>query len=342
MVTVPPPEGYEELAAKLASLADNLVTFQRSGASDEASQTINKLLNLIPPALASEDPSISELVVYILPLLPEDTARAIFDSLLKSGDDQKRLGALRVATCALEPEVAVDVIGKVHIDNFVDERYKELRTMAERRQKTLVGQPYFAFVSSPATKLKSITTVIHGTFAANQDWWQPGSSFMNGVASRVKDLYTDPDYFRWSGGNPDADRRRAAQDLLDWVGQHLEPTGTLRLICHSHGGNVAMIASKLGLNIVNLILLGTPIRTDYTPDMRNIEKVYNIYAPWDFIQSAGTLPLRRGEGRTLADTDVTLNIAERTGTGGRLKSHSALHDWNVWTHPDNQFDKYLS
>jgi hypothetical protein len=189
------------------------------------------------------------------------------------------------------------------------------------------------------------------------NWWQPSESFPSEINDETGGLYTGNDPFRWSGVNGDPERRLAAQELVDWVGQHIAPDGFLRLICHSHGGNVAMLATCLGLRIDHLVLLGTPIRLDYLPDMRNIGYVHNIYCPWDDVQDIGcigpfrpfrgaplrpTMPimrLHRGDGRTLTDTDRILNCAAISGVGGAFPSHSDLHDWNVWR--QNGFDAFL-
>lgn len=192
---------------------------------------------------------------------------------------------------------------------------------------------------------QSLTTIIHGTNARHQLWWQPGQPFTTEVAKVVNDFYPASDFFSWSGGNSDADRRRAATQLIAWRNAHLAAEGKLWLICHSHGGNVAILATQMGLKIDRLILLATPIRTDYAPRIRNVNVLVNLYVPWDSVQTAGAVGRMRGEGRTLADGTVMINRAARGPvTGGVLgltRSHSDIHDWSVWVHQENQFDKFL-
>jgi hypothetical protein len=65
----------------------------------------------------------------------------------------------------------------------------------------------------------------------------------------------------------------------------------LNILAHSHGGNVALAASHLGLArpIDNLITLNKPtlLREAYLPG-KNIENFYNISAARDWIQWAAS------------------------------------------------------
>lgn len=192
-----------------------------------------------------------------------------------------------------------------------------------------------------ATNLLSITTLLHGTWArrstSQTEWWEPQGQFAQAINGRVGDLYTHSDYFFWSGSNSDSARRQAAQDFVDWVNQRRASQGYLRVICHSHGGNVALLSANAGLSINKLILLGTPIRTDYIPRMNRIGYIVNIFSPTDHIQTAGSVGRRRGEGRSLADTNQIANHC----TIDPNTRHSDLHDWSVWQQQGNNFDALL-
>jgi hypothetical protein len=195
--------------------------------------------------------------------------------------------------------------------------------------------------ATPAANYSSITTIVHGTWARRSaiqtKWWEPQGQFAQAVDGVVGDLYKHNDYFFWSGANSDSARRQAARDFVQWVNQRLTSGGSLRVICHSHGGNVALLAATEGLHINKLILLGTPIRTDYLPRLDRVDRLVNIFSPTDHVQTAGALGRRRGEGRTLADTSQISNhctIDPNTG-------HSDLHDWSVWQQPGNNFGALL-
>lgn len=134
--------------------------------------------------------------------------------------------------------------------------------------------------------------------------------------------------FCWSGGNSHTDRMKAALYLSAWVGvvRPKRDQRTLTVIAHSHGGNVALAASaRHELKINDLILLGTPIRTEYPVNLKNINKISNVYSNGDNIQWLGAVGNSRGEGRTLSDTREIENFLMEESPG-----HSQLHDEKVW------------
>ncbi|MCS7064016.1 MAG: alpha/beta hydrolase, partial [Methylacidiphilales bacterium] len=77
--------------------------------------------------------------------------------------------------------------------------------------------------------------------------------------------------FRWGGdniwnSNNKDERVKAAQELVKWVNEWRaknDPTGNepINVVAHSHGGNVATMATQYGLKINTLITLGTPHET---------------------------------------------------------------------------------
>jgi pimeloyl-ACP methyl ester carboxylesterase len=74
--------------------------------------------------------------------------------------------------------------------------------------------------------------------------------------------------FRWSGENTDEARQQAAQELAEFINNYQFAEGeTLNIVAHSHGGNVAFLASQqVNRQINNLVTLGTPIR-EYQPNL---------------------------------------------------------------------------
>src|SRR2546430_8122363 len=110
-----------------------------------------------------------------------------------------------------------------------------------REMQGIAGRP-------GATGAGDTTMLIHGTWAQNSPWWQPGGDFHTYILQSVRpDLYSKPDRFGWSGGYSDAARTLAATDLVSWVQNHNEQG--LDLITHSHGGNVAFLATQNGLDL---------------------------------------------------------------------------------------------
>ena len=160
--------------------------------------------------------------------------------------------------------------------------------------------------------------------AAGDDWWRWRSEFTEYVDAHSSGaVYKGADPSSWSGGNSHADRGIAAQALVNWRQVHL--SDELLIVAHSHGANVASLASRSGLRIDRLICLGAPIRTDCPPDMRNVSLLANVYSHSDRVQTPfGTFPLRRGEGRTLGDDERLVNIPLFNF------GHSELHEPWVW------------
>lgn len=174
--------------------------------------------------------------------------------------------------------------------------------------------------------------VIHGSWARQETWWRLGSTFTNYLQS-VSGLtaYEGGDPFLWSGKPYIDEIRKGAERFIAWNRAH--NINSPAIVAHSHGGNVVMMATHLGLQVEKLVLLGTPIRTECTPYMPNIGSLVNIYSEGDLIQRKGCFPNPRGDGRTLGDSDELLNI-HIVGQG-----HSELHDEKVWI--SNYLDRFL-
>lgn len=105
--------------------------------------------------------------------------------------------------------------------------------------------------------------------------------------------------FGWSGDLSHTARKAAAKDLhtqiYNLVQYYKNKTGItpkIRLITHSHGGNVALLMSKINSKTINkisiyeLVLLACPVQqktAKYVPD-KIFEKIYSLYSESDMIQ----------------------------------------------------------
>jgi hypothetical protein len=164
--------------------------------------------------------------------------------------------------------------------------------------------------------------VVHGTFARQNRWWQPGGDFHSYVLSDVRpDLYSAADRFEWSGGYSDAARALAASDLMAWVNDHA--VQGLDVFAHSHGGNAAMLATHQGLSIGTLVLLSCPVHWHkYSPDFSQVQRVVSIRVRLDLVILADL------GGQRFRDPRIEEN---------RLPiwfKHSASHDPDVWRDHD--------
>ncbi|MDQ3815004.1 MAG: hypothetical protein M3347_13760 [Armatimonadota bacterium] len=125
--------------------------------------------------------------------------------------------------------------------------------------------------------------IVHGTFARTAAWWQPGGDFHTYIRQNIfSDLYAQPDRYEWSGGYSDGARAVAAADLQAWVNGH--GFNRPHIFAHSHGGNVAMLASQNGLDIGELILLAVPVHAHkYMPDFNHVSKAVSIRVRMDLV-----------------------------------------------------------
>jgi hypothetical protein len=130
----------------------------------------------------------------------------------------------------------------------------------------------------------------------------------------------------WSpSGNNDADRMAGAAMLRAMIAAHsFQPGSRLHVITHSHGGNVALAASRLGLThaIDCLIALNKPRMDDalYLP-AENIAEFYNIATTgWDWIQLGGSSAWSHYK----TDPHAVNKLFDTSGS--KLKAHAAL----VW------------
>ena len=129
---------------------------------------------------------------------------------------------------------------------------------------------------------------------------------------------------KWSGGNRDRDRFKAAELLREMIAEHrFAADDKLNIFAHSHGGNVALAASHRGVayKIDNLITLNKPRLTGEAYRVgNNVGNFFNISANRDRIQWAGSNAKLRGNWAT--DPDA-VNLKVDTSSSD-LKPHGAL------------------
>lgn len=134
-----------------------------------------------------------------------------------------------------------------------------------------------------ARRASHTSLLVHGTFARNSDWWQPGGDFHEYLRDEVRpDLYGGSDRFDWSGGWSDGARSLAATQLRAWVA--LKGFAGLSLFTHSHGGSVAMLASQDGLDVGDLVMLSCPVHAHkYMPNFDRVARAISIRVHLDLV-----------------------------------------------------------
>jgi len=160
--------------------------------------------------------------------------------------------------------------------------------------------------------------LIHGTWASDQPWYQPGGDFFNFIQSKRPDLYSAADFFKWTGSWSDGARQAAATSLVQWVAAHSE--AGLDLMGHSHGANVILLATALGLTMGKALLLSCPVHVDkYFPDFAKLKKpVYSVRVHFDLVILAD------GGGQRFNHPDIKEIVLPI------WFDHGASHDPQVW------------
>ncbi len=298
----------EELVARITRLLETPRTTKFLDPKEISLKDVQQLL-------ASSTPDLAMIGSCVLSLLPED---------LDLTELKQNAACARNYTRFLMAEKPINLTRKIIADEaarhpMLLHNFKDLST------RLVLPAP----TGEKAAPRQDMTIIIHGTWAATSTWWQRGGNFWNYVNGITGNVYGEKDAFSWSGANRHEERVKAAGDLVAWVGSH--PCTNLDIISHSHGGNVCFLATRLGLKIRKLITLGTPVRLEYLPDLRAIGMLYNVFSTADLVQTpAGTIPNKRGEGRTLSDGMTVINqIATEDGHGGR-PGHSELHEPDTW------------
>lgn len=215
-----------------------------------------------------------------------------------------------------------------------DFNVRRLASLALARIESL-GEPEEAWgelqVSAERT-VPSLTTIIHGTWAEDEEWWRWPSDFPRYIDSVTGDFYKGDSLFKWSGSNTPEGRQQGARKLIRWLKSH--PAERVTLITHSHGGNVVFKATEIAtpgeIHIEKLILLGTPIRDDYFPTPSVMRTIYNVYSEDDAVQWLGTWTPglenhARGDGRTLPEATENKRVKTKTDN-----PHSELYTAELW------------
>jgi hypothetical protein len=168
-------------------------------------------------------------------------------------------------------------------------------------------------------RLSHTCTIVHGTFAANSAWWQPGGDFHTYLATGPRpDVYGGSDRFGWSGGYSDWARVVAAGDLVTWVGAH--GLQGLDLFGHSHGNSVMMLATHMGLQAGTLILLSCPVHPSrYYPNFAAVPRVISIRVRLDLVILAD------GGGQRFNDPRIEEHVLPI------WFDHFATHEPAVWS-----------
>lgn len=179
--------------------------------------------------------------------------------------------------------------------------------------KKVVKQP-----KSRKRRRESNTAVIaHGTFAANGVWYRPGGDFYNALNRKRPDLDLHDRSFRWTGAYSDTARRADARLLKQWISDQ----GLRRpdFFAHSHGGTIAHLATKQGVQFDRLVLMGWPVHRKWYPEFSNVKRIIDIRVRLDLVAMMD----RGGQRFHCNEFDIE---EHRNG----WFNHSSTHESDYW------------
>ncbi|HWL48757.1 MAG TPA: hypothetical protein VNT92_02690 [Acidimicrobiia bacterium] len=127
----------------------------------------------------------------------------------------------------------------------------------------------------------STAVLTHGTWASEQAWYQPRGDFYVALDTNKPMLGVHDKSFKWTGSYTDAGRRAAALALKQWIGDQglVKPD----LFAHSHGGTVANLATKQGVEFKDLFLLAWPVHTQWLPDVSKVDRIIDVRVKMDLV-----------------------------------------------------------
>lgn len=198
-------------------------------------------------------------------------------------------------------------------------------------------------LNNPLIHTNTVFIIIHGTWSANSDWYAPGGDFFDTLEkSTPNDTAIVP--FRWNGNNNHFERIKAAHSLVKLIQTYDQATTYVYIIAHSHGGNIATLASQIlaqdsenNHRVEILYTLGTPTCKEYAPNMNVIGYLYNLFSFEDLIQPVlGAFLREHPSHERIANMRVFINDKE--------PDHSTLHhpcvaQWLPMLH--NDFTQYI-
>ena len=204
---------------------------------------------------------------------------------------------------------------------------------------------------------------IHGTWSDNSTWGN-----LSGIRDASQNLFGDNRigaFFSWSGDNYRGARKDAAMGLIEHVRVQMQSeafNGSITLVGHSHGGNVAIEALNLMTEMkefdeinFNLLTINTPVRSDYQLTEKALDRLnhVNVYDELDFVQSNGGNSVRNrivglysrgvqygyrigqmflsgefGDAGRKFDSAENISVDNPQGIGGDFhNSHNRVNDW---------------
>jgi hypothetical protein len=147
----------------------------------------------------------------------------------------------------------------------------------------------------------------------------PGGDFFDVLEKSAVECGGSVTPFSWSGANSNDARDQAAKNLAKLIDTYSSSVRII-VVAHSHGGNVALLASdKLKRNRIDVLYtLGTPINKAIYPNMDRINYCCNLFSFEDLVQPVlGMFAREHCCHKRIGNIRVVIN--------GKEPDHSQLH-----------------
>ncbi len=145
-----------------------------------------------------------------------------------------------------------------------------------------VNQRVIAQPTAEKRNRRSETAVItHGTFSSDSAWYQPGGDFYEALALNRPDLAVHDESFTWTGAYSPTARRADALLLKQWIDD--QGLDTPDFFAHSHGGTVATLATRQGVDFDRLVLMAWPVHRQWFPVFPRVNRIVDIRVRLDLV-----------------------------------------------------------
>lgn len=136
------------------------------------------------------------------------------------------------------------------------------------------SQPHIQNEQNPTI----LVILIHGTWSPHAKWMQNDSNLCNSIQKALPNDNVKFVAFRWSGRNSVSARFKAGEELSKLLNELCKgyPQARQIIICHSHGGSVALSALRHELEnmaVIGVICLSTPFLVAQFRPLSRIAKV---------------------------------------------------------------------
>ncbi|WP_270170225.1 RHS repeat-associated core domain-containing protein [Paenibacillus sp. SYP-B4298] len=182
--------------------------------------------------------------------------------------------------------------------------------------------------------------LIHGTWSDNTTWKEDFTKY-------IGDLYNEEvQAIEWEGKNSKESRENGSKKVVDAIKKwyNLYPDDPVRLIGHSHGGNVSILVAnalyELGISVETLVTIATPVREDYQLSV-NVRQHLNVYNNYDSVQINGNNYSKGFKAGNTFESAINIEVILEEEYRGKIvygiANHSRMHSnidvWKKWIQP---------